>query len=85
MAQDAIQLWYVMNSVVNCKMAGDLLSNSHIIKMDSAAWGCCCCCCCCGALPGRLSCPVRNSASPYEGYGEGGVWRYRSKDFFPRH
>jgi hypothetical protein len=60
--QDEIQSWYVMNSIVNCKMAVDLLSNCQIIKMDSAAWSCC-------ASPGRLSCPVGNSASPYEGYG----------------
>jgi hypothetical protein len=62
--QDAIQSWYLMNFVVNCKMAGDLLSNSQITQMDSAAWSCCCC-----ALPGRLICPVRNSASAHEGYG----------------
>jgi hypothetical protein len=77
-AQDKIQSWYVMNSVVNCKMAGDLLSNSYIIEMDSAAWSCCC------ALPGRLSCPVRNLASPYEGYG-GGAVEVPLQRFFPRH
>ena len=49
MFQDAIQSWDLMNSVVNCKMAGDLLSNCQIIKMDSAACSRFC------AIPGRLN------------------------------
>jgi hypothetical protein len=75
MAQDAIQSWHLMNSLVNCKMARDLLSNIQIIKMD-------CCVELLLCITGKIKLFLYIiQYHPVKGMGE---WRYRSKDLFPR-